>query len=195
MYDDMAGNWRLYGITDALLLVNRLRRRHFSRVGGRVLDVACGTGENFPHLRAARRVTAFDLAPRMVAEARLRARQMEFEVALLAADAESMPFPDDCFDHVISAFGSCTFPDHVTAFREMVRVTRPGGEVLLLEHGRSSVTWIARRQDRNVQRVIERSACRNNRNVLSELADAGITPSRIETSHLGMMTRLTIAVG
>jgi hypothetical protein len=77
----------------------------------------------------------------------------------------------------------------------MVRVTRPGGRILLLEHGRSSFGPIARRQDRNIRRVYERSGCRNNRDVLADLAEAGLTPTAHVVSHLGVMNRIVIEVG
>lgn len=193
-YDEMAGNWRLLGITDSLLLLNRLRRKQFSAVRGTVLDVACGTGENFPYLERAESVVAFDLSPAMIEEAGRRVRQLRMDVALVVGDAQRMPFPDGEFDNVVSGFSTCTFPDHVAAFREMVRVTRPGGQILLVEHGRSSIGLIARRQDRNIERVLERSACRNNRDVLAEIAEAGLTPSSVGTSHLGMLRRVTIEI-
>jgi ubiquinone/menaquinone biosynthesis C-methylase UbiE len=194
-YDEMAGNWRMLGIIDWLLLVRRLRRKHFASASGEVLDVGCGTGENFAYLARADLVAALDLSTEMASEAERRARQMGRAVAVLAGDAQLLPFPDDRFDIVISAFSSCTFPDHATAFREMVRVTRPGGRILLLEHGRSSFGPIARRQDRNVERVYERSGCRNNREVLADLVDAGLVPTSHLVSHLGMMNRITIEVG
>ncbi|HEX5696465.1 MAG TPA: class I SAM-dependent methyltransferase, partial [Acidimicrobiia bacterium] len=158
------------------------------------LDVGCGTGENFAYLHNAGSVTALDVSPEMVREADRRARQMHMEVDLLVGDAQSLPFAEDSFDTVISAFSSCTFPDYVAAFKEMARVTRSGGEVLLLEHGRSSVTWIARRQDRNIERVYRRSACRNNRDVAAELGEAGLTVVSLHPSHLGMMNRIRIEV-
>jgi len=193
-YDDMAGNWRLLGISDTLLLINRLRRKQFSGARGDVLDVGCGTGENFEYLDKAASVTALDLSSEMIEEARRRRRQLGADIRLVTGDAEELPFPADGFDTVISAFSSCTFPDYTAAFREMVRVTKPGGRVLLVEHGRSSVGWIARRQDRNIERVYERSACRNNRNVAADLAEAGIEPAAHVVSHLGMMNRITIEV-
>jgi len=193
-YDEMARNWRLLGIIDWLLLVKRLRKKHFARATGDLLDVGCGTGENFEFVGGAESVTAFDLSTAMVEETRRRIGQTGKKVALLAGDAQQMPFPDERFDTVISAFSTCTFPDYAAAFREMVRVTRPGGRILLLEHGRSSVGWIARRQDRNIERVCERSACRNNRDVRAELAEAGLEPSSHLVSHLGMMNRVTIEI-
>jgi len=193
-YDDMAGNWRLLGISDTMLLINRLRRKQFSGARGDVLDVGCGTGENFEYLDKTASVTALDLSSEMIEEARRRRRQLGADIRLVVGDAEELPFPAGGFDTVISAFSSCTFPDYAAAFRQMVRVTKPGGRVLLVEHGRSSVGWIARRQDRNIERVYERSACRNNRNVAADLAEAGIEPEAHVVSHLGMMNRITIEV-
>lgn len=193
-YDEMAGNWRLLGIMDWLLGASRLRRNQFSDAIGNVLDVACGTGENFVYLKKARSVTAFDLSAGMVEEAGRRARQMRMDVSLSTGDAQQMPFPENSFDTVISAFSSCTFPDYIAAFQEMVRVIKPGGRILLVEHGRSSVGWIARRQDRNIERVYERSACRNNRDVGAELTEARLQVVSHEVSHLGMMNRITIEV-
>jgi len=193
-YDDMAGNWRLLGIVDSLLLINRLRRKQFSNARGDVLDLGCGTGENFEYLGQASSVTALDLSAQMIEEARRRGHQLGADVRLVVGDAQELPFPDARFDTVVSAFSSCTFPDYAAAFREMVRVTKPGGRVLLVEHGRSSVGWIARRQDRNIVRVYERSGCRNNRDVLADLAEAGLEPEEHAVSHLGMMNRITLQV-
>ena len=193
-YEDMAGNWRLLGISDALLLINRLRRKHFSGAGGDVLDVGCGSGENFEYLKRAATVTALDISSEMIAEARRRQHQLGADIRLLIGDAQELPFAGARFDTVISAFSSCTFPDYAAAFREMVRVTKPGGRVLLVEHGRSTVGWIARRQDRNIERVYERSACRNNRDVYADLAEAGLEPTTRLVSHLGMMNRITLEV-
>jgi ubiquinone/menaquinone biosynthesis C-methylase UbiE len=191
-YDEMAGNWRLLGIVDSLVLINRLRRKHLSSASGAVLDVACGTGENFPYLGKATSITAFDLSPEMVNEAWRRRRQMGLDVDLLVGDAQEMPFPTDSFDAVVSALSTCTIPDYVAAFHEMQRVVRPGGRILLLEHGRSGVGWIARRQDRHIDRVYARSACRNNRDVGAELAEAGVVPDSHIKTHLGAINQITI---
>jgi ubiquinone/menaquinone biosynthesis C-methylase UbiE len=193
-YDDMAGNWRLLGIVDSLLLVNRLRRKQFSKASGDVLDVGCGTGENFEYLSRASSVAALDLSEEMIEEARRRRHQLGADIRLVVGDAQELPFPEARFDTVVSAFSSCTFPDYAAAFREMVRVTKPGGSLLLLEHGRSSVGWVARRQDRNIERVYERSGCRNNRDVSADLAEAGLEPEENAVSHLGMMNRITLEV-
>jgi ubiquinone/menaquinone biosynthesis C-methylase UbiE len=192
-YDERAGNWRLVnGITDTLLLLNHLRKKHLATATGAVLDVACGTGENFSYLGRATSITALDLSPEMVREADRRRREMGIEIELMVGDAQELPFSDGTFDHVVSAFSTCTFPDYVAAFLEMKRVVEPGGRILLLEHGRSGVGWIARRQDRNIDRVYAKGGCRNNRDVGAELAEAGLVPQSHVKTHLGAINQITI---
>jgi ubiquinone/menaquinone biosynthesis C-methylase UbiE len=192
-YDEWAGNWRLVnGINDTLLLLNRLRRKHLSSATGAVLDVACGTGENFPYLSRATSIAAFDVSSEMVKESDRRRRQMGVEIELFVGDAQSVPFSNDTFDHVVSAFSTCTFPDYVAAFQEMMRVLKPDGRILLLEHGRSDIGWIARRQDRNIDRVYAKGGCRNNRDVGAELAEAGLAPQSHVKTHFGAINQITI---
>ena len=162
--------------------------------GQRALDVGCGTGENFRHLRGATSVAAVDISPGMVSLAADRARRLGLTADVRVGDAADLPYSDNSFDVVISAFSACTFPDHVAAFLEMERVTKPGGRILLVEHGRSSAGWIARRQDRVVAKNFESTACRSNRDPLGELSQALLDVSSHRVSHLGMMNRFVIEV-
>jgi len=190
LYDDLASRWWLFDIPSTLLGLNRFRSM-FREATGDVLDVACGTGENFKYLTGADSVTAFDLSPEMVARARTRAGR--FDVAV--GDAQDMPYPDDSFDTVVSALSSCTFPDYVAGFKEMERVTKAGGRILLLEHGRSSVGWIAKHQDgRGVARTMKFGGCRSNRDVGSEMVEAGLDIVSHKSTHLGMIDRFVIEV-
>lgn len=190
IYGDLAARWKLYGIPNTLLGINRLRT-FFRQATGDVLDVACGTGENFKYFTNADRVVAIDLAPEMVVESRKRGSGSEIAVG----DAEDLPYPDDRFDTVVSAMSSCTFPDYVAAFKEMERVTKPGGRILLFEHGRSSVGAIARRQDRRwVDKTLSSFACRSNRDVEADLEESGLVVESHVRSHLGMIHRVVVSV-
>lgn len=188
IYDDLAPDWRRQGIGNTVLGINRYRSM-FRQATGDVLDVACGTGENFRYLNQARSVTAIDLSPAMVVQARQRGT--DFTIAM--GDAQAMEFEDDSFDTIVSALSTCTFPDHIAAFREMQRVVKPGGTIMLLEHGRSSVGWIARRQDRSgADKTMEHGACRSNRDVRSDLDGADLNVVSHQRSHLGMIHRVVI---
>ena len=97
--------------------------------GQRVLDVACGTGiltrEIAPRIGSAGRVVGVDPSPGMVAVAKRLAPAIEWREGI----AESLPFPDQSFDAVVSQFGLMFFTDRRQALREMLRVLTPGGRL------------------------------------------------------------------
>jgi demethylmenaquinone methyltransferase / 2-methoxy-6-polyprenyl-1,4-benzoquinol methylase len=101
-----------------------------------VLDVAAGTGDLSAAWladRPAARVLSTDFVPEMC---RLGAVKLASESRLsgyAAADALALPFADDSFDGVMAAFGVRNFADLGAGLREMARVIRPGGEMLVLE--------------------------------------------------------------
>ena len=99
----------------------------------------------------------------MLEGARQNASQLGLSVNLVVIDAQKLEFVDQSFDTVVSALSTCTFPDSIKALREMGRVCRLGGQILLLEHGHSSWSWLAGFQDRRVhQHYQENAGCRWN---------------------------------
>jgi ubiquinone/menaquinone biosynthesis C-methylase UbiE len=158
------------GIPD-LLGLRRLRRKLLRRASGRVLEIAVGTGKNLPYYSRHCRVIALDLSKEMLNLARERAAKLPLYASFLVADAEALPFSDQSFDTVVSSFSTCTFPDPVAALREMERVCRPGGKVLLLEHGRSNREWLGHWQDRHAVQFAKPLGCHWNREPF-ELAKA-----------------------
>lgn len=100
--------------------------------GMRVLDVACGTGN--VAIRAAERgaeVVASDLTPENFPAGRAQARASGVELEWVEADAENLPFPDEAFDAVTSAFGAIFAPRHQRVADEMLRVCKPGGTIAM----------------------------------------------------------------
>ncbi|HVO38071.1 MAG TPA: ubiquinone/menaquinone biosynthesis methyltransferase [Spirochaetia bacterium] len=104
----------------------------------RFLDVATGTGDLA--LAAAERwkdirVTGVDFAEPMleIGRVKVRARDLENRIQLLAGDALALPFADGSFDVTAIAFGMRNIPDKQRALSEMARVTVPGGQVMVLE--------------------------------------------------------------
>ena len=194
IYDGMASWWKWTAIADAILGMNRLRAKQFRNVTGHGLDVGCGTGENFPYLPRAESLTAIDLSPAMVEQAKKRAKRMGLDLLIEVGAAAALPFDDNTFDFVVTAYSSCTFADHKSSFLEMERVTKSGGQILMVEHGRSSVAWIAGRQDRKIEPHYERSGCRNNREPIDEINEARLDVKSVRKSHLGMDNRIRIRV-
>ncbi len=189
---DRYASWydRLEWLLEALLL-RRLRRRLLARAHGRVLDVAGGTGANLPWLPSGCRVTLADLSAGMIAVARRKSRRIPVADLMVAA-AERLPFADAVFDTVVTSLATCTFADPVAAAREMSRVCRPGGRILLLEHGRSGRAWLARWQDRHAEAHARRLGCWWNRDPIAVVRAAGLEPKVVERRLAGALYAIDI---
>lgn len=100
--------------------------------GTEVLDVAAGSGNAaIPAALAGGRVTGLDLVPDLLEVARGRAGDAGVEVEWVEGDAEALPFPDARFDTVLSVLGVQFAPQHEVVARELARVTRAGGSIVL----------------------------------------------------------------
>ncbi|MFP3940658.1 MAG: class I SAM-dependent methyltransferase [Thermoanaerobaculia bacterium] len=107
------------------------------RAGDRFLDVAAGSGGlSLPAARLGARVLATDWAPGMIERFQARARDEGLsEAEGRVMDCHALDLADDSFDVTGSMFGVMLVPDQAQALREMVRVTRPGGRVLMVGFG------------------------------------------------------------
>lgn len=106
--------------------------------GDRVLDLACGTGLNFPHLRELvgkhGQVVGADLTAAMLDIARKMINRRGWtNVEVHEADAANLPFPDGSFDKVIVSFALNIIPEYQRALEEVRRVLIPGGRFVALE--------------------------------------------------------------
>jgi SAM-dependent methyltransferase len=100
--------------------------------GTEVLDVAAGSGNPaIPAAQAGARVTALDLAPSLLEIGRRRALDAGVDVDWVEGDAEALPFDDESFDVALSVVGVQFAPRHEVVARELARVVRPGGRIVL----------------------------------------------------------------
>jgi ubiquinone/menaquinone biosynthesis C-methylase UbiE len=111
-------------------------RRARLRPGMRFLDVAAGSGAlSLPAARLGARVLATDLSPAMLGRLERRAREEELSIETRVMDGHALDLEDDSFDVAGSQFGVMLFPDMPQGIRELARVVRPGGRVLLNVYG------------------------------------------------------------
>src|SRR5258708_25172962 len=185
LQEKRAGGVRWYDFATAgleALLFRRLRSQLLKSAVGHVLEIAAGTGPNLAHYPAGLHIIAADLSQAMLVKARQRGAR---EVAVM--DAQHLAFRDASFDTVVSTLGTCTFPDPVQALREMRRVCRPGGRILLLEHGRSNRPGIATWQDRHAAKWAAHLGCWWNRDPLENVRKAGLELQAATRGFLGMV--------
>lgn len=104
--------------------------------GGRILEVGVGTGISLPEYRRVNRLVGCDISKPMLRKAVERVREHKLDnVELLAVmDAERLPLPDRSFDVVVAQFVITAVPNPEATLDEFVRVTKPGGEIVLVNH-------------------------------------------------------------
>lgn len=116
-----------------------LRRKLLARARGVVLEVGAGNGLNFPIYDPAQveRVEAIEPDPAMLGYARERVQAARVPITLTQAAAEALPFADATFDSVVVTLVFCSVNDPLQGLREIRRVLKPDGILLMVEHVRS----------------------------------------------------------
>lgn len=108
--------------------------KRINALEGHVLEAGVGTGMSLPHYRDHLTITGIDLSEEMLDRARLRARALGNVQELATMDASALSYPDDHFDVVVAMYVMPVVPDPAQVLRELERVTKPGGTVLLVNH-------------------------------------------------------------
>jgi phosphatidylethanolamine/phosphatidyl-N-methylethanolamine N-methyltransferase len=106
------------------------------RIGGRILEVGVGTGISLPDYARSNRLVGVDISEPMLrkAQERVAERGLSNVEALAVTDAARLPFPDASFDVVVGQYLITAVPDPEATLDEFVRVLRPGGEIILVNH-------------------------------------------------------------
>jgi ubiquinone/menaquinone biosynthesis C-methylase UbiE len=136
-WDTIADGYDRYVAPQEVDLANEALRLVGLEPGERFLDVAAGTGGlSLPAARLGARVLATDWSPVMIERFKACVREEGLSHAEgRVMDCHALDLPDDSFDVTGSQFGVMLVPDQARALREMVRVTRPGGRVLVIAYG------------------------------------------------------------
>ena len=182
----------IYGLT-----LQHGRRHAIERLAPRraerILEVGVGTGLSAVHYPDDCRVAAIDLSASMIERARTRLINRAIQhVQLCRMDAAHLAFPDGCFDAVYGPYVINVVPDPVRVAREMARVCRPGGRIVLLNHfqdGERESPVL----ERLLGRVAERVGGANwQLDLRSFLKEAGLTPRLIEHVNVPRLSSVVV---
>ena len=104
--------------------------------GSLALEIGVGTGKNFSYYPSGVKILAIDFSHRMLSRARKKALKNNMKVNILGMDTQQLAFPDNFFDTVFATFVFCSVTDPVMGLKELRRVCKPDGRLVLLEHMR-----------------------------------------------------------
>jgi ubiquinone/menaquinone biosynthesis C-methylase UbiE len=162
--------------------------------GARVLEVGVGTGKNFSYHPAEAEVTGIDLSDRMLIRARQKAGQLGHPIELREMDAQQLDFPDDSFDAATATFVFCSVPDPIQGLRELGRVVKPNGQIVLLEHVRiDRPGLIGKLMDLLDPLVVRVMGAHINRRTAGTVRQAGLGVERVEDLAPRGLVKLIVA--
>ena len=161
--------------------------------GPHVLEVGVGTGKNVPFWPHAVEMTAIDLTPGMLEHAQRRAQALSLRADVRLGDVQALGFPDATFDTAVATFVFCSVPDPVLGLRELKRVVKPGGQVILLEHMRSPNETIGKIMDVLNPLVVRVMGANINRRTVENVQAAGWSIEQAEDLGMGGIVKLVIA--
>ncbi len=148
--------------------------------GARLLEVGVGTGMTLPLLPRNIEITGIDLSQKMLDQAQKRIAKLKYtHVRLLKMDATKLEFPDESFDRVLAAYFISTVPEPVKVVRELMRVTKPGGYLLFLNHFHSE-TPIKRYVEKIISPVCYRIGFKTDLDLYDLMDKAGLEIETIE---------------
>lgn len=168
------------------------RAKAFGQLYGKVLEVGCGTGINFPFYPAGVEVTAIDFSPKMLAYAQKNLLKTKVPISLVEMDAQKMSFADNSFDCVIDTCVFCSVPDPIKGLQEIKRVCKPGGTIVMIEHVRSDNPVLGKIMDFLNPVVVNVVGANINRETLKNVENAGIKVTSVD-SRIGKILKLIIA--
>lgn len=162
------------------------KRALFGRARGRTLLVAAGTGLDFKYLPDHIDVIAIDFSPSMLRYAERRIGESAAPIELVQADVTRLGFPDRHFDTVLTSCTFCSVPDPVQGLRELHRVLRDPGRILMFEHVRPSNAYLGVMMDL-VNPLVRLVGPEINRRTAESLEAAGFRLTREYNVYLDMV--------
>jgi ubiquinone/menaquinone biosynthesis C-methylase UbiE len=118
------------------LSLRKLRRILISKADGNILEVGVGTGKNLKYYPDDANLTGIDFSEGMLSHA-MRKNKAGFSLSFM--DVQDLQFPSNSFDTIITTFVFCSVPNPVKGLREIKRVLKPNGKLLMMEHVRSNI--------------------------------------------------------
>ena len=180
---------------EMMIRMGKRRKWLMRHCKGDVLEVACGTGRNIKYLDPTKvnSITFLDASDKMMEITHKKFRDVlpnfkkcAFVVGkaedLITMNAKSTPVK---YDTIVEAFGLCSHQDPVKALKNFSELLKPGGRIVLLEHGRGTYDTINKILDDRAEKRLKTWGCRWNLDLGEILDDSGLDIVEEKRTHLG----------
>lgn len=159
-----------------------------------VLEVGIGTGLNVPLYPRLRRLVGMDLSGQMLRKAQDRIRELHAaHVNLVVMDAMRMGFPDNSFDHILATYVISAVPDPIQVLREIRRVCRPKGHIVILNHFRTEHPVVGRLEGLMAPLITRMGLFKPDLQLTPLLEHVGLVPDQIH--RVNVLGRVNLLSG
>ncbi len=170
------------------------KRRLFRKICGETLLVGVGTGNDIKFLPPGLHVLAIDISPKMLERAARKVGGYAGSIELREMDAQHLDFPDSNFDTVVTVCTFCSVPKPIMGLRELHRVLKPGGQLLMFEHVRSQIGPLGVLMD-VMTPLVSRIGPALNRDTVGNVQQAGFRLRRVENVYLDIVKTIEAVKG
>ncbi len=183
---------KVYNVMDHMIRPT-WRKEMLRGLKGNILEVGVGTGANFEYYPIDVNVTGIDFSPKMLEKAKEKIPISKAAITLKEMNIEQIDFPDNTFDVVISSCVFCSVPNPIEGFKEIRRVVKPEGTIIMLEHMRSENQIVGKMLDLINPFAVRLSGANINRETISNIEKAGLKIVNQEYLMTSIMRKLVIS--
>jgi len=165
----------------------KFRQRIFKDARGEVLEVAIGSGLNFPFYGRDIELTGLDFSHEMLKTAQHAAKDYPFKTTFIQRDVETVEFDECSFDTIISSGSLCAYQDPVHVLNKFQKWCKPEGKILMMEHGISANKLLAGLQKFLDPLALKAVGCHQNRNITDIVKQSQLSLIREERYLAGSL--------
>ncbi|MCF6136192.1 class I SAM-dependent methyltransferase [Pseudalkalibacillus berkeleyi] len=165
----------------------RFRKKLIPDAKGKVLEVAVGTGLNFPHYVGISELNGIDFSKEMLKAARNTSDQFPFPIYLEEADVETVEYEENTFDTIVSTLSFCSYESPVELLNRFQKWCKPNGRILMMEHGickSSALGWVQKKIDPIAYKMI---GCHQDRDITRFVNESNLQLEKVERKLNGFL--------
>lgn len=191
-YNRVSGIYDIMESPMEIMSLRKWRIELMKELQGKVLEIGVGTGKNIEYYPDNVDITAIDFSDKMLERAREKAIKYKKNVKLMEMDAQNMSFQDDSFDTIITSCVFCSVPDPIKGLKEMRRVCKPGGRIIMIEHVRSEKRVLGFIMDLLNPAVVNSYGANINRRTVENAKGSGFTNIDVKDLWGDIVKKITI---